>query len=101
MLVWKSKEEEFDILSCVPSDDVDSGREHFASPPSFMLAPETDVTFIAHQYRLVFVIDLSPSLSSLVHVCYLELSFDICVSHVSSDLVFHSVVCQYFAQIYT
>jgi len=57
-LFWKSKEEEFDVLSCVPSDDVDSEREHFASPPSFFLAPETDVTFIAHQYRLVFVIDL-------------------------------------------
>ena len=64
--VWKSKEEEFDVLSCVPSDDVDCEREHF---PSFFLAPETDVTFIAHQYRLVFVVDLSPSLSSLIHVC--------------------------------
>lgn len=64
------KEEEFDVLSCVPSDHVDSEREHFASPPSFFLAPETDVTFIAHQYRLVFVVDLSPSLSSFVHVCH-------------------------------
>lgn len=58
------------MLSCVPSDDVDCEREHFTSPPSFFLAPETDVTFIAHQYRLVFVIDLSPSLSSLIHVCF-------------------------------
>ena len=58
------------MLSCVPPDDVDSEWEHFASPLSFFLAPETDVTFIAHQYRLVFVIDLSPSLSSLIHVCY-------------------------------
>jgi len=66
--ILKSKEEEYDVLSCVPSDDVDSEREHFASARSFCLAPETDVTFIAHQYRLVFVVDLSPSLSSLIHV---------------------------------
>ena len=76
-MFWKSKEEEFDVLSCVPSDDVDSEREHSASPPSFFLAPETDVTFIAHQYRLVFVIDLSPSLSSLIHVSDVPFSLDV------------------------
>jgi len=64
----QSKEEEYEVLSCIPSDDIDYERERFASLPSFFLAPETDVTFIAHQYRLVFVIDLSPSLSSIIHV---------------------------------
>ena len=64
-------------MSCVPSDNVDCEREHFSSHPSFFLAPETDVTFIADQYRLVFVIDLSPSLSSLIHVCCMALMFAI------------------------
>ena len=68
------------MLSCVPSDDVDSEREHFASPLSFYLAPETDVTFIAHQYRLVFVIDFSPSLSSLIHVCCMAFYLHVFIS---------------------
>lgn len=62
--VFQSKGDDFEIISVIPTDDLVS-RER-STNCYFCLAPSTIITFLAHRYRFVFILDISPSLASLV-----------------------------------
>lgn len=57
--------DEIEIVSMLPSDYQDLGGEEATCGP-FMITPNTKITFFARRYRLVFILDLSPSMSTVV-----------------------------------
>jgi hypothetical protein len=63
-LFFQVPDDEFEIVSVIPADDVDSSQD--LNNLLFSLETTTVVTFIAQRYSLAFVLDLSSSLSSLV-----------------------------------
>lgn len=56
--------EEIEIVSMLPSNYQDLVDEDRRGP--FLITQNTKVTFLARRYRLVFVLDLSPSMTTVV-----------------------------------
>lgn len=67
----KSKEEpELEIVSVLPKDkpaawSIDTSYQFF-----YKVVTTTSIIFLAHKYRMVFNLDLSPSLATVVSNCY-------------------------------
>lgn len=45
---------------------------------NILLSPDTTVIFLARRYRLVFVLDLSPSIASVVCITVVALRMSVC-----------------------
>lgn len=60
-------DEELQVLSVLPSDgsQCEPGNQY-----NVMLLPITMVTFVACRYRFVIVLDLSPSVSTVVSIAH-------------------------------
>ena len=58
--------EEIEIVSMLPSNYQDLVNEDDDRRGPFLITQNTKVTFLARRYRLVFVLDLSPSMSTVV-----------------------------------
>ncbi|XP_021342251.1 protein SZT2-like isoform X1 [Mizuhopecten yessoensis] len=81
-------DEELKLVSVVPAKDEEMGDDQLplvqpGKPFMFQLLPSTVVTFLARRYRLVFVLDLSPSAASV----------DLKTGEVLLDKISHNLRC--------
>ncbi|XP_060082039.1 KICSTOR complex protein SZT2-like [Ylistrum balloti] len=81
-------DEELKLVSVVPATNEETGDDQLplvqpGMPFMFQLLPSTVVTFLAKRYRLVFVLDLSPSAASV----------DLKTGEVLLDKISHNLRC--------
>lgn len=65
---------DLEIISILPKNRVPSWSEENSWKFSYRILSSTSIVYLAHKYRMVFNLDLSPSLATVVSFCLHVLS---------------------------